>query len=211
MPKIIVNEIEKKFDTSSVSNMNELYEKLMVEFKTQGSFVTEIFLNGERLSEEDLQNKGDVPIKDIDKLELVIRTLQEITLNNINNAMDYLDKLIPGVNKASELFRTKNAEEANKFYVGCIDGLAWLQEVIDNVKIVLREELEKLDLGSSSIEDYQKQLLSLTKEINDTQSKKDWVMLADLLEYELSPYLEEWKSIFPLFVRAANNKIKTQK
>lgn len=203
MPKIIINEIEKKFDTGSAANLGELYKKLLAEFKDQDSVVYKIFLNGQVLKEEELHNRRDLPVKDIGSLELAILTLRELALNNINNAMEYINKLIPGVYKASELFRTQNSIEANKFYIQCIEGLTWLQEVIENVLPILRKELEKLNFGSEIIEKHQKQLLSLIKKIKDSQSKEDWVMLADLLEYELSPYLKEWKSIFPLFVCAA--------
>lgn len=203
MPKIIINEIEKNFNIGSAGNLGDLYKKLLAEFKDQDSIVYKILLNGQVLNEEELHNRGDLPVKDIGSLELVILTLKELALNNINNAMEYINKLIPGINKASELFRTQNAIEANKFYIQCIEGLTWLQEVIENVLPILRKELEQLDFGSQVIKKHQNQLLPLIKKIKDSQSREDWVMLADLLEYELSPYLDEWKSIFPLLVCAA--------
>lgn len=209
MPKIIINDIDRNHDTSSINNLNELYKNLLGEYKSTESFVNKIRLNGKDLTENELENNGNLPIKEIDSLELIILTVPEMALNNINNAMEYLNKLIPGIEKASELFRTKSEEEANKYYLQCVEGLAWFREVIDNVKLTLKEELDKLDFGSKSIEIHDEKMLSLTKELADSQSKKDWVMLADLLEYELLPYLEEWKSIMPLFVKAVQNKINS--
>mgnify|MGYP001189830905 CR=1 FL=1 len=206
MPKIIINNEEKNCDTSSFGNLNKLYENLLGEFATKESFVTSIKLNGEELSENELQKKGDLPVNDIETFEMIILTLPEMTLNSINNVMEYLAKLIPAVKNASELFRTKSPEEANKYYLQCVEGLTWFQEVVDNISSLLKLELEKLDFGSKSFEELQKQLLSITKEIHDSQDKKDWVMLADLLEYELTPYLEEWQSVLPLFVRAVQKK-----
>jgi len=37
------------------------------------------------------------------------------------------------------------------------------------------------------------------------QEEEDWIMLADLLEYELIPLLEEWKSILPLLKEKKGN------
>jgi hypothetical protein len=206
MPRIIINEEEKNCDTSSFDNLNKLYQNLLGEFVTRESFVTNIKLNGEELSENEFQKRGDLPVNDIESLELNILTLPEMALNNINNAMEYLCKLIPAVKKASELFRTMSPEEANKHYLQCVEGLTWFQEVVDNISRLLNLELEKLDIGSKSFGELQNQLLSITKEISDSQTKKDWVMLADILEYELNPYLEEWQSILPLFVRAVQKK-----
>ena len=182
MPKIIINEEEKNCDTSSFDNLNKLYENLLGEFATQESFVTGIKLNGKELSESELQKRGDLPVNDIESFELIILTLPEMALNNINNAMEYVGKLIPAVKNASELFRTKSPEEANKYYLQCVEGLTWFQEVVDNISSLLKLELEKLDFGSKSLGELQKQLLSITKEISDSQAKKDWVMLADILE-----------------------------
>ena len=97
-------------------------------------------------------------------------------------------------------------QEANKHYLQCVEGLTWFQEVVDNISKLLNQEFEKLDIGSKSFGELQNQILSITKEISDSQTKKDWVMLADILEYELNPYLEEWQSILPLFVRAVQKK-----
>lgn len=211
MTKIIINEEEKNYDTSSFDSLKKLYENLLGEFAAQEYFVTKIKLNGEELSENELQKKGHLPVNDIESLELIILTMPEIALNNINNTMEYLGKLIPAVKNASELFRTKSPEEANKYYLQCIEGLTWFQEVVDNISSLLKQELETVDLSPKSFEELQKQLLSITKEVSDSQAKKDWVMLADLLEYELTPYLEEWQSVLPLFVRAVQKKIKSDR
>ena len=212
MPKIIINEKERNYDTSSCDNLNKLYNNLLNEFATQQeSLVTKIRLNGKELSKDELQKRGHLPVNDIESFELIILTLPEIALNNVNNAMEYLGKLIPAVKKTSELFRTKSPEEANKYYLQCIEGLTWFQEVVENISSLLKQELEKLNFDPKSLVELQKQLLSITKEISDFQAKKDWVMLADLLEYELTPYLEKWESILPLFVRAIQRKIKSGK
>ncbi len=210
MPKIIINEIEKNLDLSSVNNLQELHKSLLEKFKAPESFVTKIRLNNNELNEKELQNNDNLPIRDIEIFELTILTIPEMALNNVNNAMEYLNLLIPGVEKTSELFRTKSSEEANKSYLECIEGLTWFQEVIENVKIALKQGPSETSLDSKNAEEFQKRLVSLTKELTDAQSKKDWVMLADLLEYELAPFLEEWRSLLPSFVKAIQNKISSE-
>ena len=142
MAKVIINEEEKNFDTSSCDTLKKLYENLLEEFATQETHVTKIKLNGEELSEVEIEKRGDLPISDIESLELIILTVPEIALNNINNAMEYLDKLITAVNKVSNLFRTKSAEEANKSYLQCIEGLTWFHEVVGNINNIYKKDLD---------------------------------------------------------------------
>lgn len=209
MLKIVINDIERDFDASSIDNLGNLFKCLLDEFSSQESHVTKIRLNGEELSENDIQAKGNLPVQEIEELELSILSMPEIALNNINNAMEYLNKLIPAVTESSELFRTKSAEEANQHFIECIEGLTWFQEVIEIITIALKEELESPNPEHKNISKLQQKMLQLVKDISDSQEKKDWVMLADLLEYELTPVLEEWASILPLFVNAAKKKINS--
>ena len=43
------------------------------------------------------------------------------------------------------------------------------------------------------------------REMWNAQQEEDWIMLSDLLEYELLPMMEGWKEILPLIEEAAEN------
>ena len=61
------------------------------------------------------------------------------------------------------------------------------------------------DLGSSngttvngkSIEENEGRLLDITGEMKQSQERKDWITVADLLEYELGPLMTEWQKMIP--------------
>ena len=48
--------------------------------------------------------------------------------------------------------------------------------------------------------EYRRNLFSVLDGLFDAQTDQDWVLLADMLEYELIPALEEWEQIIQLIV-----------
>jgi hypothetical protein len=42
-------------------------------------------------------------------------------------------------------------------------------------------------------------LVDFTQQMVDANKNQDWVLLADLLEYEILPYYQEWSNLLPRF------------
>jgi hypothetical protein len=40
-------------------------------------------------------------------------------------------------------------------------------------------------------------LVDFTQQMVDANKNQDWVLLADLLEYEILPYYQEWSDLLP--------------
>ncbi len=50
-----------------------------------------------------------------------------------------------------------------------------------------------------SIQDRRASLVDFTQQMVDANKNQDWVLLADLLEYEILPYYQEWSNLLPRF------------
>ena len=86
----------------------------------QGNVVRSVKLNGQE-SSPDSPVTQQTPLSDIETLEMEVSTLSGIIDKNIENADAYLMRLIPGIEKSVELFRTGNEQEANQFFINIID------------------------------------------------------------------------------------------
>ncbi|MFQ5451324.1 MAG: hypothetical protein ACE5E9_11910 [Nitrospinaceae bacterium] len=137
------------------------------------------------------------PVSQIDTLEAEIYSLIDILGKNLTNAENYLEKLIPGIEKASELFRMGSEQEANKFFLNIIDGIDWFSQVVDSLVKAVDISSETRFFQGPSLREKQDQLVELTGQMLDANKNKDWVLLADLLEYEIVPFYEEWKDLLP--------------
>jgi len=161
----------------------------------QGNVVRSVKLNGQE-SSPDSSVTRQTPLSEIDILEVEVSTLLGIIDKNIENADAYLKRLIPGIEKAVELFRTGNEQEANQFLIKIIDGMDWFSQVLDTI-LTAKEISPDTVISGKSIQDRQANLVDFTQQMVNANKNRDWVLLADLLEYEVLPFYKEWSSFLP--------------
>ena len=161
----------------------------------QGKVVRSIQIDGKE-SSPDSSVARETPLSEIETLEIEISTLSDIVNKNIENADAYLIRLIPGIEKSVELFRVGSEQEANKFFINIIDGIDWLSQVLDMV-LAAKEISPDSVFNGKSIQDRRASLVDFTQQMVDANKNQDWVLLADLLEYEILPYYQEWSDLLP--------------
>ena len=149
-------------------------------------------------SSPDASATRKTPLSEIETLEIEISTLSDIINKNIENADAYLIRLIPGIEKSVELFRMGNEQEANKFFINIIDGIDWLSQVLDMI-LAAKAISPDTVFDGKSIQDRRTSLVDFTQQMVDANKNQDWVLLADLLEYEILPYYQEWSKLLPRF------------
>ena len=194
--KLLVNGKEE-----TVSHMGETLGDLLLHIEKegvpQGNVVRAIKIDGQE-SSPDSPEAQKTPLSEIATLEVEISTLSDIINKNIENADAYLIRLIPGIEKSVELFRMGNEQEANKFFINIIDGIDWLSQVLDMI-LTAKAISPDTVFDGKSIQDRRASLMGLTQQMVDANKNQDWVLLADLLEYEILPYYQEWSNLLPHF------------
>ena len=102
--------------------------------------------------------------------------------------------------------------KAHDQYGLCIEGVNWLTLVLKGVGQVMGLDYQNIVSNKASVQSYIENLEHIIREMLTAQSDEDWVMLSDLLEYELLPLMEVWKEILPSIEEAARNtEEKTEK
>ena len=156
-----------------------------------GTFISKIMLNQQSFEPDSAKARLTL-VSQIQSLEVEILSIQEVVGKNLDNAEDYLRKLIPGITRASELFRLENEQEATKFFLSIIDGIDWLTQVLDGILKVLDLDPAAMLIDGKTVKERQSHLIRLTSQLLEANQNRDWILVADLLEYEIAPYYEEW-------------------
>ena len=177
--------------------LGDLVRHIEKEGVAQGNVVRSIQIDGQE-SSPDTSATQKTPLSEIETLEIEISTLSDIVNKNVENADAYLIRLIPGIEKSVELFRMGNEQEANKFFINIIDGIDWLSQVLDMI-LAAKAISPDTVFDGKSIQDRRTSLVDFTQQMVDANKNQDWVLLADLLEYEILPYYQEWSNLLPRF------------
>jgi len=193
--QIFINGIEKNFSCEE-ETLGDLLDHILEQEPSLGNIFGAIRLNGKDVLADSPEIR-QTPVSQIETLETEIFSLNQILGKNIINAQDYLQKLIPGIQKASDLFRSGNEQEANKFFINIIDGMDWFSQVVDSIAKATDFESDTILFDEKGFQDRQDHLVQMTRQMVEANQNQDWVLLADLLEYEILPYYTDWAEQLP--------------
>lgn len=99
----------------------------------------------------------------------------------LSTLKNYLTGFIPGVEDIINLFRIGKEAEALSFMKDAIDGLQWIYDAV-----VLTQDIQVKKIEVSSIGPF-------FVEMVDALESMDYILLGDLLEYEIIPILKQWQ------------------
>ena len=162
-------------------------------------FITRLILDGEEYTQEELETRS-FKERDEELLEIETTTPEDMKKRGFDLLEEYMTQIVPQMEKASELLRVADEFEANQFYATCLEDLKLLIQLIEDIESVLHMDFAEVHFCGTPIRERVERLSSLIQEMLSSQKDNDWIMLADLIEYELIPLLEEWKEIM-MFVK----------
>ena len=186
--KLTINGVEQKESEFKGETLEAILDTMVK--NTPGSYIRRIWLDQQEFPSDDRETLQKKPV-DINSLEVELADLKDLVATNLSNALDYLEKLIPGFDQAADLFRTGNEQEANKYYIQILDGMDWFSEVVN---VVMSSEGEGQE-PENSLRIRQDKLTDLMSQMLEANKNQDWVLLADILEYEMTPFYKEWQTI----------------
>lgn len=100
-----------------------------------------------------------------------------------NEVIAYFERLELGILDIVQKYQSGEEGEANNLMAQMIDGLIC---TIDGLSLT-----KNFQKGNLEIENMNKFL----NEINEALEKMDFILVSDLLEYEILPILKDWKEI----------------
>jgi hypothetical protein len=205
--RITIDEREEKMKVPLESSLGDILDRIWSERIPDNRVITHIRVNGEELLEDENGIYPDLPGDEIDSLELQTGVSQEMVFRALSDAKDYLGRLNPGIEETAELFRVGDETKAHTQYGQCLDGINWFIQIVEGARQVVGLDYNKIVFNRVSVQSYVENLEHNIRELWRAQQEEDWIMLSDLLEYELLPMMEGWKEILPLIEEAAENRV----
>jgi len=179
-----------------VSNLEEILLNLSDTSIPPDHLVGSVIVNGSEFSEIFPGQAKEISTFNINDLKIKTVPLEKFAVAALKDSVIFINDIITSVTKTAELFRIFDETEANEKMSQIIDPLRALVTFINSTRIDLKWDFENEQIaGHPIIEDWQK-LHSVIDELKCTQEEGDWILYADLLEYELIPVLNSWVTIF---------------
>jgi len=181
--------------------LKEIIARLESDFVARGEVICEIRVNGVLLDDGDETRLGGMHCGEI--LDLEVRSNQPATL--IVDAIRSTLVLIPDLEEScvatAEKFRGTDIGIAQKSFHECLEGCQWLVDTLIHVRGAASGTRAPISHPERWYE-AEKLIARVIREISEAYSHKDYVLVSDLLEYELTGVLTVWRDAISLEYRA---------
>ena len=179
-----------------INNLEEILINLSDTSIPPNHLVGSVTVNGNEFSEVFPGQAKEIAAVNINDLDIETVSLEKFAEAAIKDSAIFVKNIIASVNKTAELFRIYDETEANEKMAQIIDPLRALVVFINSTRIDLKWDFENDQIdGHPIVKDWEK-LHRVIDELKLTQEEGDWILYADLLEYELVPVLNVWVNIF---------------
>lgn len=123
---------------------------------------------------------------------------RELILAVLDDGISHAAELERFTLTTAGLFRAGRERAALDHYIDLLGSLDMLVRALAETGRGLEVDFSNTSIGGVTLERFVDQLNGLLRETMAAQQRRDWVLIADLLEYELKPHLDQWKGVFAI-------------
>lgn len=189
---IVIDGTKTDLDIRSFENLEQVFDKMLEDGLLEDRIVTDVKVNNEPFSEIYPNQSEDIETSEIDSLEIVSASAVEMASAITLELYKVVNIMAGGGKQVAELFRQADDSEALELYQDLLDVIRDFLGMVGNLReqfsIKQNNEFEKV------VEDFS----GLFTEMTEVLENEDWILLADLLEYEFLPSVEKWKSVISI-------------
>jgi len=186
---IVVDGVKSGLEVNNFSNLEELLVKVIEESDMEDRVVTDVLVNNENFSEIYPHQAEDIETGEISSVEIVSMPVQDMAVNITRELYKVVRLMNEGGRQVADLFRQADDSEALEVYQDLLDVIRDFLSMIG----VLRNEFTLSK--NQQFNDAVAEISNLFSEMGDVMENEDWILLADILEYEFVPATEKWKKV----------------
>jgi hypothetical protein len=204
--KVYIDSKPLDIDTSKFNNLEDLIYEVMSNHTAGDKLITEVKVNDVTFSERWPGEAKIIPIDKIVRIDFITSSIEIIASKMLEDIPAQVESITKGLLEAAELYRVADEQEANLNFIKIVTSLRDFVNFVTQLKNADVVPWEKLEIKGMDIETYYTRLIKLIDEMLDVQEDEDWILLADLIEYELAPIMNKWKEFLMEAKKEINEK-----
>lgn len=179
------------------ANLQEMLQDLMQRHLGDGRTIKELSINGEIYEEANQGAPEGIARERIESLVVETVSSREIADFFLQNAGATLATLQEAARSVAELFRMDDERQANEKYRQLLETLGLFLKMLQLSQQVLDLDFEAVSAGQLSANQRLERLQGLIGDMLKAQENQDWLLLADVLNYDLVGELKAWAELVP--------------
>lgn len=194
--QVTINHQNLAVDFSHLRNLEEALLELNEKFIPEGQQLFQVEVNGQFFTERYPRESRYVTLGEVSTLDLKTVSDEELARSILADAAVQVETLAQALEKSAALFRLAAEDEANHYFAQVLEALRWLLQTGEGACKVLEVDLKEVTSPQfGDVSDFLKRFQDLLEEMLQVYEEEDYILLADLMEYELLPMVKQWQKI----------------
>ncbi|MEF2230656.1 MAG: hypothetical protein V3571_06995 [Pseudodesulfovibrio sp.] len=186
---IVIDGKQYDIGNQNFENLEQVFIKVMEDGRLEDRVVTDVKINDEPFTEIYPHQSEDIEMDSVESVEIVTMSADDMAVEITLELYKVVNIMSEGAKQVAGLFRQADDAEALDTYQDLLDVIRNFLKMIG----VLRDEYSLRE--NADYEMGAKELNELFTEMSSVLENEDWILLADLLEYEFLPAVEKWKRV----------------
>ncbi len=193
MTEIILNNTKYQKEAKNTT-VEDLQNEMNNELAKKKHVITEIKVEGQEVSLDDETETVKKKVTEFESVEFKSMPRLDLAFTTLESCDQYIDQLNLRIKDLVSLYRANKIDEANALFVEVTTILDLFVQLMARIQTIFSDDLSDGYKKSESIINLEVGLLEILKQLVPARQKNDLIMLCDLLEYELTDNLVQWKT-----------------
>ncbi|MCX8042922.1 MAG: hypothetical protein N3B18_02210 [Desulfobacterota bacterium] len=188
------NTIQEYF--GGAENLEEVLVKLSKTALPKDHLIGSVNINGRPYTELYPGQSREIPLSKIHDIQVTTVSLQQFAEAAVKDAPNFIARMCEHCHDTADSFRMYDETDAHQKFADLLEALRALIHFINNVRSALGWNFQKMQYQGESVSMRWAKYMEVIDELKNIQEEGDLILLADIIEYEIIPLLEDWKKIF---------------
>jgi hypothetical protein len=192
----------KELPINGGAHFDQIMDAVKEAVPNKSNSILKVSLNGEDITGKNWEGFSDLPVHEINSLEIETGDVKKIAIETIGALSEFISRLSEQLKNAADFFRIGDEGKAMSLYGNALDGVQLVNHTLALIERNLGVDSDNKDAnGKMSVASFAS-LEPIIMDMLSAQQQSDLVLLADLIEYELIPHFEErqqlletWKEV----------------
>jgi hypothetical protein len=207
MAKLYLNNQEVASPPPGISSLDQMIKHVEENLLPPDTVIKLVSLDGSPIDASTSHDDPSLLLGDLsrrEKIEIFTCTLKEIALDSIREARSYLERAETLTPSIASSFRDFPGPETFEALKQLYDGFYWLSLLLDRLESVFKIDPDTTLINGTSVRDHHQRFAAILKQLVSAQEQEDYILIGDLLEFEVLPIIPVWKSLFADIASVAN-------
>ena len=133
------------------------------------------------------------------RIDIFTTPLDKVVQDSVREAVSYLERAESVIPSLAASFQAYPGPEAFENLKQLYEGLYWLNLLIVRLEKAHQIAPAKAEERDRLIQKHQDALTGILRQMVEAQERGDFILISDLLQYEVVPFVSAWKEMFAVY------------